>query len=116
MRNKLGELYTDDTPRFTAPMKWSIPKNKPEDVAIQLKARHFVTCPCNDTDYVCVEDDCHGCGFFDVVNSTEHTIHCTGIFGEYDQKQLHHHKNRILKCGLKLTDNEEEHRAEEEVK
>jgi hypothetical protein len=101
MENKTGLLFTDDTPRHFHKFKYPhyIDGNNPETICIQLKARHFVTCPVNDTGFVCVEDShgCYGCECYDVVNSTEHSIHCNGIFGNWDQKRLHINKNEIIK-------------------
>jgi len=97
MRNKTGELLTDDTPRYS-----SININRkggytPEDICIQLKAKHFVTCPVADNEYMCVEDDCYCCECFDVINSTEHTIHCNGIFSEYEQKWVNRLKEKTIR-------------------
>ena len=97
MRNNTGMLITDDTPRYTPTKRFGArTKGDPADICIQLKARHFVTCPANDTEFVCVEDDCYGCGCYDCINSTEHTVHCNGIFSKWDQDHLHLCKEKII--------------------
>ena len=99
MENKTGSLFTDDTPRYEhRPKYFNRPDgNDPSAICIQLKTRHFVTCPANDTGFVCVEDVCYGCECYDVINSTEHTIHCNGIYDEWEQQHLHISKNKIIK-------------------
>lgn len=99
MENKTGMLFTDDTPRYDhhSESLRDLNENDPSAVCIQLKARHFVTCPVNDTGFVCVEDECYGCECFDVLNSTENVIHCNGIYGKWDRQHLHINKNKIIK-------------------
>ncbi len=98
MENKTGLLFTDDTPRYDYHSKYfrNSDEKDPSIICIQLAAKHFVTCPTNDNGFTCVEDDCYGCECYDVVNSTEHSIHCNGIFDRWDQHHLHVNKNKII--------------------
>lgn len=98
MENKTGLLLTDDTPRYEHLPRYSTSKkNDPDDICIQLKARHFVTCPSNDAGFVCVEDDCMGCQCYDGIHSTEHTILCNAILNRWDKQRLHVNKNKIVR-------------------
>lgn len=110
MENKTGDLFTDDTPRYEHHSKYlhTPDGNDPSAICIQLKARHFVTCPYNDAGFVCVEEECYGCECFDVVNSKDHVIHCNGIYGKWDQQHLHVNKNEILKNAMELIGDDSE--------
>ncbi len=98
MENKTGQIFTDNTPRYDS--KPRLFTRTPDEICIQLKARHYVTCPANDLGFVSVEDDCMGCGCYDCTNSTEHTIHCSGIMGKWDRERLHQRKDKIIEAWI----------------
>ena len=104
MENKTGKLYTDDTPRYEHKLKYPSLKNEgrsASDICIQLKTRHFVTCPINDNGFVCVEEECFGCECYDHTNSTDATVHCNGIFGVWHPDRLLQRKDEIIADWIK---------------